>query len=139
MCKMKKTLALMLAVISIFSFATLPSQAASAQEIMPYVVGMNNITVTFSFQGTVGEAIGTAKKNSPATSLAGVLTIYENRGNSWVVVASVAESTTGSTLFIDLDYECISGEWYKAELLVTSYSGSVILDQDTVSEFATCP
>ena len=139
MRKTKKALALFLSMMVILSFATLPCYAENSIEIMPRWNNVGNVETALNFYDNEGVASARVTKGNIATSLAGVLTVYEYYDGEWNDVYSTSKTTTRNTLALTFEFEGISGREYKAELVVTAYNGTTVMEEITDVKYATCP
>ena len=139
MRKTKKVLAFFLSIMFIFAFATLPCYAENSIEIMSRWNNVGSVETALNFYDNEGVASASVTKGNIATSLAGVLTVYEYYDGEWNDVYSTSKTTTRNTLFLSLEFEGISGREYKAELVVTAYNGTTVMEEITDVKYATCP
>ena len=106
---------------------------------MPRWDSVGNISTSFDFYDNMGEVYVSVTRGSAATSLAGILTIYENQDGEWVYLDSTSKTTTRNTLAMSYDFYGISGYEYKMELIVTAYSGTTVIEEITDTKYAICP
>lgn len=139
MRKTKKVSAFFLSIMFIFVFTTLPCYAENSIEIMPRWNNVGSVETALNFYDNEGVASASVTKGNTATSLAGVLTVYEYYDGEWNNVYSTSKTTTRTTLFLSLEFDGISGREYKAELVVTAYNGTTIIEEITDVKYATCP
>ncbi len=133
-------------VISVLSLVALlvclmaPCVCATCSEgITPRWTGVIDVNAYLDFYGTEGEATLASSKDSSATKLEGVVTIYKWVNGQWVYVDSASKSTTRSTVGIVVVFDGISGVQYKMEAKVTAYSGTTVIEEITDVKYATCP
>lgn len=139
MKKTKKTLVMILCMIWMFTLATSYCYATSTPTIMPRWNNVSDVNTSLDFYGDLGVATSSVGKGSIATSLAGVLTVYEYYAGEWNYVYSTSKTTTRNTLGLTFEFEGISGREYKAELVVTAYNGTTVMEEITDVRYATCP
>ncbi len=110
---------------------------ASAPSKSPMWLNIFNLTTGLSFIGTDGEASGHCTGKSGTTSIVGTLTVYKQSGSSWIYIDSVSGSTTTQRLNLYLDFEGVTGEYYKAvfEVVVTRNG---IDEPETKTSYRTC-
>lgn len=113
--------------------------ATGSNGIMPRWTGVRSVSMAFDFYGTEGDAALSSTKDSPATKIEGVVTIYKWVNGQWVYVDSMTKSTTRSTVFISIVVDGISGVQYKMEAKVTAYNGTTVIEEITDVRYATCP
>ena len=135
--KIKSVTAVFLALILACSFA-LPTFAAQPpiSEIEPLWVGISSMSLTLSFPNGVGTATGTARKQPAATSIAGVLTIYQQDGVDWIYVTEWSGSKKIGSLGLGGDFAAVQGQTYKAVFTVTAYVNGVA-ETETFEEIQT--
>ena len=134
---MKKVTVVFLTLILVCSFV-LPSFAAykPEPEIEPLWAGISSMNLTLSFPDGVGSVLGSARKKSTASSISGVLTVYQQNGSDWVSVAEWSGTKTIGTLGIGGDFSAISGKTYKAVFTVTAMVDGVA-ETETFEEIKT--
>lgn len=139
MTVLKKTSVLFILWAILLALVPFSAYAASASDIMPLWDSVGDVTTSIDFYDNVGEVSASVTRGSAATSLAGVLTIYENQDGEWVYLDSTSKTTTRNTLAMSYDFYGISGYEYKMELIVTAYSGTTVIEEITDTKYATCP
>ena len=120
---MKKTIALTLAILMLFSFSTAAADIGGI-EITPLWDNMSNVNTEFTFSGNTATASVHAERIAGVTSSFEVsIAIYEQVGSYWLLVdGDYAESTRGVDLEVTIPTE--SGKKYKAVFEVVAYSGT---------------
>ena len=113
--------------------------ASGSNGITPRWTGVIDVNAYLDFYGTEGEATLASSKDSDATKLEGVVTIYKWVNGQWVYVDSMTKSTTRSTVFIAIVFDGISGVQYKMEVEITAYNGTTVIEEITDVKYATCP
>ena len=113
--------------------------AASPNSITPRWTGVVDVNAFFDFYGTVGEGSLSSTKDSAATKLEGVMTIYRWANGQWIYVDSMTKSVTRGTLGMVIEIDGISGVQYKMEVEITAYSGTTVIEEITDVKYATCP
>ena len=133
-------------VISVLSLVALlvclmaPCVCATCSEgITPRWTGVIDVNAYLDFYGTEGEATLASSKDSSATKLEGVVTIYKWVNGQWVYVDSMSKSVTRGTLGIAIVFDGISGVQYKMEVEITAYNGTTVIEEITDVKYATCP
>ena len=107
-------------------------------QVMPCWVYMHTVTIGLNFNGTKGYAdITVAPLNGITTYLEATLNVYRRTGGDWTLIASSSNSST-STLCVDVDFNAVSGQTYKAEAIITAH-GANGSETDTVSRQDNCP
>ena len=139
MKKTQKTFAIIVSLICVLAFAASPCLADSADGIMPRWTGISSITSFLEFFGAEGEATLAATKNSDATSIEGIVTVYKNVEGQWIYVDSLTSITTRNTVFVSIVFEATSGVEYKMEVEVTAYNGTIVIEEFTETKYKTCP
>ena len=137
---MKKFTKITLAVLMTLAMmipATVGAFAATPQRVEPRWTSIFSIEIDMTFDGTEGNALGVARKQSTATNIEGTVTVYKRVGHSWIFVADgYAQKSVGS-LIVSVDFVAEAGATYKAEFEVTAYTGSAA-ETETVSYTETC-
>ena len=138
---MKKTTKItitLLLVLAMLVPATVGALAASSQKVQPRWTSIFTIELPMTFDGTSGNATGLARKQSTATNLEGVLTVYKLVNDSWIFVGDASGEKPVGTLRLSVDFYAESGVTYKAVFEVTAYTGSAA-ETETVDYIKTCP
>lgn len=112
--------------------------ALTCNAVTPRWVSINAIELNMSFDGSYGNALGTASKQSTATSIEGTLTLYKLVDDDWVYMDEWYNSKTRGTLAVTGDFTCESGVTYKAVFVVTVYTGTTA-ETETVEHIDECP
>ena len=139
MTALKKTSALFLLIIILLTMIPSWGYTANDTNIMPRWDGVGSVTTSIDFYGNVGEVIASVGRGGAATSLSGVLTIYENQDGEWIYIDSTSKTTTRNTLAMSIEFYGTSGVEYKMELVVTAYSGTSVIEEITDVKYARCP
>lgn len=124
---MKKTVkitVMLLLVLAMIAPATVSMFAAQPEAVQPRWTSIATIELDMTFVGTSGNATGLARKQSTATNLEGVLTVYKLVGNDWVFVGDTFGEKPVGTLGLSVDFTAESGATYKAVFEVTAYTGN---------------
>lgn len=99
---------------------------------------MNSVSVDITFSGTTGTAsVEVTRIYQVTTKLEGTVTVYKQVGDRWVYVASNTGSSTRA-LFVEVEFDGVSGATYKAVADITAY-GSSGSESDSASKTKTCP
>ena len=104
--------------------ATIGVFAALPEQVQPRWTSIAIIELDMTFDGTVGNATGVARKQSTATNIEGTVTVYKQVGSDWVFVADGYAQKAVGTLFISVDFYAEAGATYKMVFEVTAYTGS---------------
>ena len=139
MKKTKKTLTTILCMMCILTLAMPPCYAISSPTNMPRWNSVIDVNTSLDFYGNLGAVSSSIGKASTITSLTGVLTVYEYYAGEWNNVYSTSKTTTRNTLFLSFEFDGISGREYKAELVVTAYNGTTVIEEITDVRYASCP
>ena len=136
---MKKMISV-LSLVALLVCLMAPCVCATCSEgITPRWTGVIDVNAYLDFYGTEGEATLASSKDSSATKLEGVVTIYKWVNGQWVYVDSMSKSVTRGTLGIAIVFDGISGVQYKMEVEITAYSGTTVIEEITDVRYATCP
>ena len=134
--KIKTVIAALLLVVS-----PIQLDAAAVEpgyEVMPCWEYMHGISIGLNFIGTNGYAdITVIPLDGVTTYIEGTLSVYRRTGGDWTLVAS-ASNSSNEELLIDVEFNAVYGQTYKAELVVTAY-GANGSETDTVSRQDNCP
>ena len=139
MKKTKKTLTMILCMMCALTLAMPPCYATSLPNNMPRWNNVSDVNTSLDFYDNLGVATSSIGKGSTATSLTGVLTVYEYYASEWNNVYCTSKTTTRNTLFLSVEFDGISGREYKAELVVTAYNGTTVIEEITDVKYASCP
>jgi len=140
---MKKFRKKFMAILTALLLVVLPTELRAASvdpgyDVMPCWEYMHGITLGLNFDGTDGFAdISVTPLTGITTYLEGTLSVYRRTGGDWTLVASASNSSS-NVLFIDVEFNAVYGQTYKAEATVTAY-GDNGSETDTVSNQANCP
>ena len=133
----KKQISMMLVVAVLISFSAylfiVPSSA-----VTPRWTSILSIDLSIAFDGTEGTVTGSASKKSTATRIEGTIYLYELVGDDWVYIDEWYNSRSRGTLAVSGDFTCASGVTYKAEFVVTAYTGTTP-ETETVESIKQCP
>ena len=136
---MKKVISVLSLVALLVCLLTPCVCAGNADGIMPRWTGVRDLNAFLDFYGNEGEASLSSTKDSTATKLEGVITIYKWVNGQWVYVDSMSKSVTRGTLGMIMEFDGISGVQYKMEVEITAYSGTTVIEEITDVKYATCP
>ena len=120
-------------------FASMFSICAFAQDsygVMPCYDNISDATIEISFNGNTGKVTGIARKMTGATSLEGVLDVYEENNGQWVLVGSWSNSTTRRALSVTGEFDAVSNRTYKAIFTVVAYGTTT--ETVTVEAYKLC-
>lgn len=122
----KKFIVLFMSLILTLCFTISPFAAhvPSDEEIMPLWESIHYMEVNTNFSGGKYNAVGSASKQSTATSIEGTLTIYQEINGEWVYLAEWSKSVTRGTLAVSGSVDATTGSNYKAVFEVTAYTGN---------------
>ena len=139
MKKSTKIAVSLLCILVIVFSSTVPSFAAlpEGNTVQPMWENIGAIHLGLNFDGTHGNACGTAQKQSGATSIEGIVTMYRLEGIDWVYFAHKRGAATTGSLGISLDFVAQEGVMYKAVFEVTAYRDGVG-ETFTVHDIRTC-
>ena len=134
----KITLSLLCILVTVFS-STVPAFAALPENntVQPMWDNISYIHLGLNFDGTHGNACGTAIKEVGATSIEGIITMYRLEGIDWVYFAHRRGAADVGSLGISLDFVAHEGVMYKAVFEVTAYRDGVG-ETFTVHDIRTC-
>ena len=138
---MKKTIKItitLLLVLAMIVPATVGALAASSQKVQPRWTSIFSIELNMTFDGTSGNATGLARKQSTATDLEGILTVYKIVNGNWIFVNDTSGRKPIGTLGLSVDFYSESGATYIAVFEVTAYTGNAA-ETETVDVTKTCP
>lgn len=97
---------------------------------------MSNLIV---FDGLDGTAAGSVYGKTGTTKVEGTLTVYKQTGGTWEYIDSASETTTTKTyVSLSVDFDAISGEYYKSVFEV-SVTRNGIEETETKYSYKTCP
>ena len=127
MKKTKKFCSLLLAVLSMCLFFSLPSYAALPDDniVAPQWDNIAGVNSNLGFGTNPASAFGTVVKKLASDWMEGTVTVYVNEGGDWFVVSSAYNSTTGMTLAVNTEFVAIPGKEYKAVFNATVYKDGV--------------
>lgn len=132
----KITVTLLLALAMIIP-ATLGAFAALPETVQPRWTSIAIIELDIAFVGSDGNATGLARKQSTATNIEGILTVYKLVDGEWVFVDDTSGEKPVGTLALSVDFYAEEGVTYKAEFEVTAYTGNSP-ETETVEHIETC-
>ena len=119
---LKKVTVVFLTLILACSFVV-PTFAAQkpTPEVEPLWDGIATMSVALDFYDDIGTASGRVQKKSTASSISGVLTVYQQNGNDWIYITEWSGSKQIGTLLLGGDFTAVQGATYKAVFTVTAY------------------
>ena len=135
---MKRKITFFLTLIMLLSFIAVPANAAvKPPDASIQWTHILNPDLTVDFDGTTCISSASVQGQS-TTSLEGSITIFQRSGERYYYWDSVSDTTTGSELTIDYEFESASGLVYLIIFNFTAnYSGGS--ENDVLSTAATCP
>lgn len=133
-------------IVSAILFAALMSALcvnifAGNDLIAPTWNSILSVTVDLNFDGNEGCASGEAIKKSTATAIDAYLYVYKLVEDEWVYVDGWYDLSFDGVLEMDKTFTGVSGVTYKAELIVTAYTGGFGKNPEktTVERIKVCP
>lgn len=108
-----------------------------SNNVQPRWTSISMIELEMSFDETSGNATGSARKQSTATSIEGTLVVYKQVGNSWVYVGEGYASKKVGTVNVSVDFVATANTTYKAVFTVTAYTGTSP-ETEIVEDIKTC-
>lgn len=109
--------------------------------IAPQWNSIVSANVDIEFDGNVGRVAGVAKKQFTATALDAYLYVYKLVEDEWVYVDGWYDLSFDGMLEMDKTFTGVSGVTYKAEFIVTAYTGGFKKNPETatVERIKVCP
>lgn len=109
--------------------------------IAPLWNSIISAAVNLEFDGNGGHVVGVAKKESTATALDAYLYVYKLVEDEWVYVDGWYDLSFDGVLEMDKTFTGVSGVTYKAEFIVTAYTGGFKKNPETttVERIKVCP
>ena len=100
-----------------------------------------SVKVDLNFDGNEGWASGEAIQKSTATAIDAYLYVYKLVEDEWVYVDGWYDLSFDGVLEMDKTFTGVSGVTYKAELIVTAYTGGFGKNPEkkTVERIKVCP
>ena len=100
-----------------------------------------SVKVNLKFDGNEGSALGDATKKSIATAIDAYLYVYKLVEDEWVYVDGWYDLSFDGVLEMDKTFTGVSGVTYKAEFIVTAYTGGFGKNPETttVERIKVCP
>ena len=133
---MKKILTVFVLCCLLLGAFSISTFAQDNYGVMPCYDNVSDTTVDITFDGTAGNAKGTATKLTGVTSLEGTIELYEEIGGEWVSVGSWSNSTTRRTLTVSADFTATANRRYKAVFTITAYGATT--ETITTETIETC-
>lgn len=112
--------------------------AVPSSAVTPRWTSILSIDVNWAFDGNEGTVSCSASKQTTATRIEGTLYLYEFVGDDWVYIDEWYNSRSRGLLVVSGDFACKSGVTYKAEFVVTAYTGTTP-ETETVVRTRVCP
>ena len=134
---MKKTLALVLGILTVLIFVVNTS-AASPEVITPLWNNITYVSNDLSFNGASGITSTMVVGKSGTTKITGTLTVYVQTANGWDVVDGDSTTSTSNLFTLDINFTGVPGEYYKSVLTVTVTINGVN-ESVTKTAYETCP
>lgn len=134
----KVIISLSLAVIMLCSL-TVTAFAVETEEpeIQPRWTSIATMDLDMAFVGNEGVASATARKQSTASRIEGVLSVFKWTGSRWEFIGDASGSKTVGTLGLSVYFECEQGVQYKAVFTVLAFTNGVAEDE-TIEYLETC-
>lgn len=109
--------------------------------IAPQWNSIISVEVYLEFDGNEGHALGDAEKTYTATAIDAYLYVYKLVEDEWVYVDGWYDLKFDGALSMDKTFTGVSGVTYKAEFIVTAYTGGFKKNPETttVDYIAVCP
>ena len=139
--KMKKRiLAMVLSILTIVSFSIQISAMPTNDQISPYWNNMSTVNIDIEFSDdNIGNASVMITKIHNVTTLieADFYIYYKTSNGGWRYLDETSGSSNGS-LYLELEFDAVSGREYRAKAVITAYSGSSS-ESETLYATRTCP
>ena len=90
-------------------------------EVEPLWDGIAIMDLTLVFNDGIGTVDASVRKKSTASSISGILTVYQQNGNDWISIAEWSGTKQNGLLILGDDFIAIQGATYKAVFTVTAY------------------
>ena len=133
---MKKTAFLSILLCLLFGLSIV-SSAAVVEPVEPLWDNISNLNLFMSFDETAGAACG-ATVSKLADEIRGTLKVYkQNSSGSWILMDMVYETTTDWDLTLAIEFDAVSGGYYKAVFTVTAIKNGVS-ETVTKTAYRTC-
>ena len=110
-----------------------------AMAATPRWANMNSVTIDIDFDDNIGNAsVYVTRVYGITTSIEADFYIYYKTANGgWRYLDETSGSSNGS-LYLELEFDAVSGREYRAKAVITAYSGSSS-ESETLYETRTCP
>ncbi|MBE6534615.1 MAG: hypothetical protein E7678_06600 [Ruminococcaceae bacterium] len=135
--KTKKLISLIVTVALLLCFST-NTFSLGISAVTPRWVSISSMELNIVFDGNYAVATGLASKQSTATSIEGTVTLYKLVDDEWVYMDEWYNYRTRGTLAVSGEFSCESGVTYKAEFVVTVYTGT-FAETETTEISKRCP
>ncbi len=135
---MKAIISFSLALLMLYSL-TVPVFAAKNEEptVQPRWTSIATMDLDMTFVGNQGNASATARKQSTASHIEGLLYVYKWTGSTWQYVGEASGSKTVGTLGLSVDFVGEPGVQYKAVFYAGAYTNG-ISEWETIECLKTC-
>lgn len=140
--KLKNTVKVIISLsLALIMLCSLPiSTLAAANEevtVQPRWTSIATMDVDMVFVDGLGSAAATARKQSTASHIEGMLYVYKWTGSSWEYVGHNEGSKTVGTLGVCVDFACETGVQYLAVWTVFAFTNG-ISESETMEYYKTC-
>lgn len=135
----KKLFSLIFAILMVISVPFHSFAEATENQISPRWSNMNIVSIDIDFSDNVGNAsLLVSKVPGVTTSIEADFYIYYKTSNGgWRYLDETSGSSDG-TLYLELEFDAVSGREYRAKAVITAYSGSSS-ESETLYATNTCP
>lgn len=136
---MKKIIAIILSacMLTAFSF-TVNAAVVPESEIMPLWDNISALTNSIGFNGTKGTAACEIYGDAGTTVTANVKVYRQTSTGGWSLVGYDSGSSDTRSLFLEANFNAVSGTYYKSVLTATVYKNGVG-ETATRTSYKTCP
>ena len=136
--KKNKIIITLISVVIILSCLATTTFAAVPEMVQPRWASILSMVVDMSFDGSEGNATGTALKQYSADSIEGTVYVYKWVNNDWEYVGEAYNSRSVGSLGVSYDFVAESGARYKSVFTVTAYTDGVP-ETETTEYIKICP
>lgn len=140
--KLKNTIKVIISLsLALIMLCSLPisTLAATKEEetVQPRWTSIATMDVDMVFVDGLGTAAATARKQSTASHIEGMLYVYKWTGSSWEYVGHDEGSKTVGTLGVSVYFACETGVQYQAVWTVFAFTNGQC-ESETVELYRTC-
>ncbi len=135
---MKKTISILLVLVSLLSCLSVQSLAALPETAEPMWDNTASTIEGFDFDGTTGLTSMRVNGKRGTSQIDGIGTVYKFDGTNWVFVDEVIKSVHALSCYIEIEFQGEVGYEYKVDYIFVVYNSVGTPEIIPSTLYATC-